>query len=50
VGAGAPRAVSGHGIIGMTERARSFGGTLHTATLDDGGFLVSARLRTKELS
>lgn len=48
--AGASRADTGHGIIGMTERARSFGGTLRTATLDDGGFLVSARLRTKELS
>lgn len=46
----ATRVGTGHGIIGMTERARSFGGTLRTATLDDGGFLVSARLRTKDVS
>jgi signal transduction histidine kinase len=49
VGAGS-RAGTGHGIIGMTERARSFGGTLHTVSLDDGGFVVSARLRTKDVS
>jgi len=41
---------TGHGIIGMTERARSFGGTLRAVSLDDGGFLVSARLRTKDES
>ncbi len=45
-----PRVGTGHGIIGMTERARSFGGTLHSTALEDGGFLVRARLRTKDLS
>lgn len=49
VGAHAPRAGTGHGIIGMTERARSFGGTLRTTAFDDGGFLVSARVRAKDL-
>lgn len=44
------RANAGHGIIGMTERARSFGGTLRAESLEDGGFGVSARLRTKEPS
>jgi signal transduction histidine kinase len=47
VDAASPRSSAGHGIIGMTERARSFGGTLRTEAID-GGFLVSARLRTKE--
>ena len=46
----ANRAVTGHGIIGMTERARSFGGSLRAESHDDGGFLVSARLRTKDPS
>ena len=46
----APRAVAGHGIIGMTERALSFGGSLRAESRDDGGFLVSARLRTKDPS
>lgn len=41
---------SGHGIVGMTERARSCGGTLHAQLLDDGGFLVSARLRATGVS
>ncbi len=50
VGVEAARAGTGHGIIGMTERARSFGGTLRTTALEGGGFLVSARLRTKDLS
>ena len=44
------RAGTGHGIIGMTERARSFGGTLSAVALEDGGFLVRARLRTKDPS
>ncbi|MBW4030617.1 MAG: sensor histidine kinase [Acidobacteria bacterium] len=41
---------AGHGIIGMTERARSFGGSLRAGARDEGGFLVSARLRTKDPS
>lgn len=40
----------GHGIVGMTERARSCGGSLQTQFLDDGGFLVSARLRATSAS
>jgi len=47
VGATSARTAAGHGIIGMTERARSYGGTLR-AEASDGGFLVSARLRIKE--
>ena len=39
---------SGHGIIGMVERAKSFGGTLSAERLNDGGFLVSANLRTRD--
>jgi signal transduction histidine kinase len=35
---------SGHGLIGMRERARLYGGTLHAAPAPDGGFLVRARL------
>jgi signal transduction histidine kinase len=45
-----PRPVAGHGIIGMSERARSFGGTLRAEARDDGGFVVSARLRIQEAS
>jgi signal transduction histidine kinase len=35
---------AGHGIIGMRERARVFGGVLTAEQLDDGGFQVQARL------
>ena len=34
----------GHGIAGMRERARMFGGNLAAGTLPDGGFRVYARL------
>jgi signal transduction histidine kinase len=34
----------GRGIPGMRERAVSLGGTLETGSLEDGGFLVRARL------
>jgi signal transduction histidine kinase len=33
-----------HGIIGMTERATAFGGTLKASGLSDGGFRVLAHL------
>jgi signal transduction histidine kinase len=36
--------VPGHGIIGMTERARALGGELETSTLPGGGFRVRASL------
>jgi len=39
----------GHGIIGMTERALAFDGTLSADHLPDGGFRVLARLPTKAL-
>jgi len=35
---------SGSGIVGMTERARSLGGTLRAGPRPDGGFRVRARL------
>ncbi len=35
---------SGHGLVGMRERVRVFGGELHTGRRDDGGFEVSARI------
>lgn len=41
---------SGHGIVGMTERARSCGGTVQTRQLEDGGFFVCARLRAGEVA
>ncbi len=34
----------GHGIAGMRERVRLYGGTLETGRRDDGGFTVRARL------
>jgi signal transduction histidine kinase len=34
----------GHGIAGMRERVRLYGGTLETGRRDDGGFSVRARL------
>ena len=34
----------GHGIVGMTERARLLGGTLTAAPRADGGFVVSASI------
>jgi signal transduction histidine kinase len=46
-GRGAPPGVgggSGHGLIGMRERAASVGGTLETGPGRSGGYLVTARL------
>jgi signal transduction histidine kinase len=37
-----------HGIIGMTERAAAFGGSLTANVLPDGGFQVLARLPTRQ--
>lgn len=51
VGNGPPRdpafhhaAGTGNGLIGMRERVRSCGGTIHTGPSADGGFLVTATL------
>lgn len=45
---GAPRAggadVTGHGLIGMRERVRLYGGTVVAGPTPDGGFSVAARL------
>ena len=41
----APAAAGGHGIVGMTERAQMFGGTLSTRRLHPG-FEVHAHLPT----
>ena len=35
---------SGHGLVGLQERARLLGGTLEYGALDDTGFVVSAHL------
>lgn len=37
-----------HGLIGMRERARIYGGTVHTGRTDGGGFKVSLTLPTGE--
>jgi signal transduction histidine kinase len=42
--------IEGHGIIGMTERARAFDGSLSAGHLADGSFRVLARLSTREAS
>lgn len=34
----------GHGIVGMNERVRAFGGSLHAGPAADGGFVVMATL------
>jgi signal transduction histidine kinase len=47
-GARPASAHDGHGIVGMSERAAAFGGTLRTTPLADGGFQVLARLKTRE--
>jgi signal transduction histidine kinase len=39
--------LSGHGLLGMRERAATVGGTLHTGPAPGGGFLVEARLPVK---
>lgn len=43
-GDGALGAGSGHGLIGMRERARLYGGSLHAGEQPGGGFVVRARL------
>lgn len=45
-GNGAASAVGGggHGLVGMRERVRVFGGELHTGRREGGGFEVSARI------
>jgi signal transduction histidine kinase len=35
---------SGHGLVGMRERATLYGGTLQAGRRDEGGFAVRARL------
>jgi signal transduction histidine kinase len=39
---------SGHGIVGMRERARVYGGTIDAGPEGDGGFAVRARLPLEE--
>ncbi len=39
---------TGHGLVGMRERAAMFGGELEAATADGGGFAVRARLPLPE--
>ena len=47
-GGGASRAPrvegGGHGLLGMRERVRVFGGELHAGPRAEGGYLVAARL------
>jgi signal transduction histidine kinase len=43
-GAAAPANGSGHGLIGMRERAALYGGTLTTGRQPNGGFFVAAQL------
>jgi signal transduction histidine kinase len=48
-GPGPPPATapSGHGLLGMRERAASVGGELHTGPAPGGGFLIEATLPVK---
>jgi signal transduction histidine kinase len=39
--------LSGHGLLGMRERAATVGGTLRTGPAPGGGFVVEARLPVK---
>ena len=39
-----PRTASGHGLIGMRERVRLYGGTLEAGADDAGGFAVHASI------
>ena len=43
-GNGAPSPGSGHGLVGMRERAALYGGTVETGGLPAGGYRVRARL------
>ncbi|HEU4396436.1 MAG TPA: sensor histidine kinase [Actinomycetota bacterium] len=51
-GAGSPGSGNGarQGIVGMRERARALGGTLHAGPRPEGGFQVSARLPVRGLT
>lgn len=51
-GRGAARAVGGggHGLVGMRERVRVFGGELHTGRCAGGGFEVRARIPVEVVS
>jgi signal transduction histidine kinase len=44
VSAGAAKNGSGHGLVGMRERAALLGGSLHAAPRPEGGFVVRANL------
>ena len=46
-GPGDDRPPSGHGLLGMRERAATVGGTVHTGAAPGGGFLVEAVLPVK---
>ena len=46
-GPGSTTASSGHGLLGMRERAATVGGTLRTGPAPGGGFVVEARLPVK---
>jgi signal transduction histidine kinase len=41
---------TGHGLIGMRERALAAGGSLHTERPSDGGFIVSATIPAETIS
>jgi signal transduction histidine kinase len=43
-GRGSPSAGTGHGLVGMTERAAIFGGTMSAGDRPEGGFLVRVSL------
>ncbi|MBB5783073.1 histidine kinase [Nonomuraea jabiensis] len=45
IGHGREASAPGHGLIGMRERAETFGGTARGEPLPDGGFRVEATLR-----
>lgn len=47
-GSAASAGRSGHGLLGMSERAAAVGGTLKAGPASGGGFLVKARLPAKE--
>jgi signal transduction histidine kinase len=43
-----PATTTGHGLIGMRERIKMYGGTLTTGPLDTGGWQVHAHIPVKE--